>query len=125
MAPKWFIQLWLHAYFVELGPFKQSSKSTGEIEDPNVHGDNYVQAVAPETQTLPYYLCFFSGLIADKDYSCPFFAPIGPQWLLDILADKRGKFSTALQTWGNILTGREIYISSAKSKGQAKVYCLA
>lgn len=122
---QWFIQLWLHAYFSELGPFKQPFKPNGERENANVHGDNYVQTVASEIQTLPQYLCFFFRLTADRDCSCPFFVSIGPPWLLNILADKGGKSSTALQAWGNIFTCREIYISSAKSKGHVEVYCPA
>lgn len=123
--PQWFIQLWLHAYLAELGPYKPLSKLTCEVEDPNVHGDSYVQTVAFEVQTLPDYLCFFSGLTSDREWSCPFFVHIGPKWLFDIVTDKKGKSSTALQAWSNILTGREIFISSAKSAAHVEVYCSA
>lgn len=75
--------------------------------------------------TLPDYLCFFSGLTLDREWSCPFFVHIGPKWLFDIVTDKKGKSSTAFQAWSNILTGREIYISSAKSAAHVEVYCLA
>ncbi|KAI8559972.1 hypothetical protein RHMOL_Rhmol04G0218400 [Rhododendron molle] len=127
-GPQWFVQLWLHAYFSELGPFKAPVSPAGTPEVPNVHGDNYIQPVASDTHTLVYYLCFFSGLPSDRELPSPILAPIGPSWAFDILIDKQGKSSRALQAWSNILTCREIFISSSnpsKSMAHVEVYCPA
>ncbi|KAE9454988.1 hypothetical protein C3L33_13110, partial [Rhododendron williamsianum] len=127
-GPQWFMQLWLHAYFPEFGPFEVPMSPASTPETPNIHGDNYVRTGADETHTLVHYLCFFSGLASDREWPCPFSAPIGPSWLFDILVDKQGKSSTALQAWSNILTSREIFISSSnpsKSLAHAEVYCPA
>lgn len=71
-GPQWFMQLWLHAYFPEFGPFETPTTPAGITKAPNVHGDNYVLAIASETQTLVHYLCFFFGLPSDREWSCPF-----------------------------------------------------
>ncbi|KAI8567967.1 hypothetical protein RHMOL_Rhmol02G0162500 [Rhododendron molle] len=105
-------------------------KAQGSTEDSyfddRVFIPNLKEKVASDTRTLVYYLCFFSGLASDRELPSPFLAPIGPSWVFDILIDKQGKSSRALQAWGNILTGREIFISSSnpsKSVAHAEVYC--
>lgn len=56
-GPQWFIQLWLHAYFLELGPFKDPLKTTGEQDVANIHGDKYIKPKEANLQLLIGYLC--------------------------------------------------------------------